>query len=389
MYSKHRLWLTINSLENIPSIDNRQLYADTLHSIDNNIFKISQVRLPELNNVYNQNYNELKQLLFQKYLNIIKDTEAGLADLIIQDLQDNYQNQVSDSFNVIMIGGNGADDASKMGPPPSKARELASALVGTSVPAPPPVLPPPPPPPPMMQFTKLDYNRLSKLSEAKLTLTQLLDLRNYELTTTPIVYTKDVIIKLNTGKKDTKEKHEDVLKSALGKRRHAIAGRSKSRRKFESEALPELEEKTGTVMLGTAASERTINYEDLANRVKKNVLALIPPYTKEVCQEMGNLIEDFHIYLMLKHINRNHDNTYLTRRVEILNNKLKDKKIPVWRYNYEIMSYLLKIASPPINVSDLPRPVYEEYYELIRLIADFNRLFLNDNDLNNASLKLF
>jgi len=104
-----RLWLTINSMENIPSIDNRSLYADTLNSLYNNVYNLKNIRIQELSNVYDRDYNQLKNLLFNKYLKIIRDSEAGLADLIMNDLNNSYQNQVVDTFNVYTMYGGGPD----------------------------------------------------------------------------------------------------------------------------------------------------------------------------------------------------------------------------------------------------------------------------------------
>jgi len=104
-----RLWLTINSMENIPSIDNRSLYADTLNSLYNNVYNLKNIRIQELSNVYDRDYNQLKNLLFNKYLKIIRDSEAGLADLIMNDLNNSYQNQVVNTFNVYTMYGGGPD----------------------------------------------------------------------------------------------------------------------------------------------------------------------------------------------------------------------------------------------------------------------------------------
>lgn len=123
-FGKCRLWMTINSLETIPSIDNRLLYADVLSSLDNNIYSIKQVRIPELYNVYQRDYDDLKQLLYYNYLKIIKDTEAGLADLIIQDLYDKYHDNIVETFNIYTMYGGG--DGEKM--PELKTQEEIDAF---------------------------------------------------------------------------------------------------------------------------------------------------------------------------------------------------------------------------------------------------------------------
>lgn len=398
MYSKHRLWLVINSLENIPSIDNRLLYADTLDSLNRNIYNLKLVQIPDLNNVYERNYNELKQLLYQKYLDIIKDTEAGLADLIMQDLMDKYQSQIVDTYTVyvspFMIGG----DASRSGKPPSRVKiSNMPSLAPRKDSGDESILPPPPPPPPPPQeFSKADYDRLNKMSESKLTTQQLLDLRNYEIKTQPISYTGKTVV-LKTVKSSNQE-FKDVIKDALKSRRQRV-GRTPSGVRLTTSKMPdliprEINEYIGMINLSLdevdeTSSTKIIDYSTFANQIKRNLLlAKNDNKLNNIKDELNHLIKNVVEYLNKKEINRENDRNLLLKRLKILEDKLKEKLIPLWRYNYEVMNNILNTLRPPVNIDQFPKPKLDAYKDIITTITFFNTDVLNDK-FKNTHIKLF
>jgi len=397
-----RLWLTVNSMENIPSIDNRSLYADTLNSLYNNVYNLKNIRIQELSNVYDRDYNQLKNLLFNKYLKIIRDSEAGLADLIINDLNNSYQSQVVDTFNVYTMYG-GADEAStsrakapSRGKPSSKMPEMISS-------GPPSLLPtpssfPPPPPPPPAPFSKADYDKLKAMSEDKLSISQLLDLRNYEIKTIPVAYTvkstNTSTIKLGEPIQSSRETHKDVLIKALNARRRATMLRSTSRIRLNSNEMPELID-AGTITLSPTSANKLkalptgpsviISFKDLADKIKKNILITRQNNIKYVQEELESLNNDIILYLTNTNVNRESDNRLLQNRLNIL----KENKLPIWRYNYEMANNLLRTVKPPYNIENMPKPVFDKYAVLLNRISEFNVAVLKDNSFENANLKLF
>lgn len=436
MYSKHRLWLIINSLENIPSIDNRLLYADTLDSLNRNVYNIKFVQIPDLNDVYERNYNELKQLLYQKYLDVIKDTEAGLADLIMQDLMDKYQSQIVDSYTVyispsnFMIGGeNGKPSASKSGAPSrgKVASGMPSLLpTGDSTPpvstgAPPPPAPPPPPPSgqisPLSRLSKLsesEYKQLKAKGESKLTSEELLELRKYEIDKNRIIYTKGRILDLSIKPSMEVESHKDALSKRLAEIRKRTALRSESRVRIGSkDKMPDL---TDIRLISLAEEDELkglptepeiiITYKDLANKIKNNILMVKGSdkfvirdennkviktviQINDIKEELGTLYNEIDLFLRNDTVKRVSDSNYLNNRWNKLKTNLNENKIPLWRYNYEMANNLLNNLEPPNNIEEMSGGVYDPYSQILKLIADFNKRVLFDNSFANAKLKLF
>ena len=414
MYSKHRLWLIINSLENIPSIDNRLLYADTLDSLNRNVYNLKLVQIPDLNNVYERNYNELKQLLYQKYLDIIKDTEAGLADLIMQDLMDKYQSQIVDSYTVyispsnFMIGGenDGKASASRSGAP-SRASKMPSAV---DISKPPTLLPtgaPPPPPPPPQQFSKADYDRLKAMPESKLTVQQLRNLREYEIKTKPIVYTGKTVFKPVV--KSSTEAHQDVLRERLDKIRKRTMRSASGTRNLEK--LPELVESSDkTEYIGLldisledenkpkllpTSSTKVIEYPIFANKIRENILTVRPKTILNAENKLKDLANEIRNKLKGK-VQFEEDKDKLKEILTIL-----DKKISLQEKEDELYK-LLFINSEKYyedkrkNKNNFRDPLIDKtlaiiqennfkyiQYELINLIKDVN-IFLNMKSIDRS-----
>lgn len=436
MYSKHRLWLIINSLENIPSIDNRLLYADTLDSLNRNVYRLKLVHVPDLSNVYERNYNDLKQLLYQKYLDIIKDTEAGLADLIMQDLMDKYQSQIVDSYTVyissnnFMIGGeNGKASASRSGAPSrGKVASKMPSTVDISKPptllptgAPPP--PPPPPPPPsgkvstlskLSKLSESEYNSLKAKGESKLSPKELLELRKYEIDKNRIIYTKGRIIDLSITPSMEVESYKDALSKRLAEIRKRTDLRSESRFRIGSkDKMPDLID-IGLVSLYDenelkglpTGSEIIITYDDLANRIKDNIL-MVKANNKfvirdennkvvktviqidDIKEELATLYNEVDLFLRNNTVNRKSDSNLLHKRWDKLKDDLNANKIPLWRYNYEMANNLLNTLTPPNNIEQMAGGIYEPYTQILKLIGDFNKRVLFDKQFANAKLKLF
>jgi len=97
--------MTINSLNNLYQIDERELLLNCLSSLDNNVFNITGYRVPNLGrDMYQRNLEDVRDVLFKSYIRKIKQNEHDLTDLIINDLYNAYQPQITQTYETFMFG---------------------------------------------------------------------------------------------------------------------------------------------------------------------------------------------------------------------------------------------------------------------------------------------
>jgi len=132
LFDKQKLIFTVNSLNNMYGINERDIILNCLDSLNRNVYSITGYNVPDLGQeMYRMELNDLKNKLFKGYVNKIKQTRYDLTDLIINDLYSTYQPRLADTYTVFMSntyygGDNGnegpSDDsgASWKGPPDSR-----------------------------------------------------------------------------------------------------------------------------------------------------------------------------------------------------------------------------------------------------------------------------
>ena len=392
---KYRLWMTICSLESIPSIDNRLLYADVLNSLNNNIYTIKQVQVPDLYNVYERNYNDLKQLLFNKYLKIIKDTEAGLADLIIQDLNDKYQNEVIQTFNIYTMYGGGDDGKPKMKPPPLLSAKGAPSFkpppVGapstSKVPTPPP--PPPPPPPALGQVntiakdiknltTELDKQDPKLDSDTRRERRE--DLLKIYVRITPSS-AKEIVINTGVNQIALKDIANEIVKKAqqkgLGKDiRNMPSVSVKSRKK---QGVPDLAPlpliNTNTVsnvkkLLTDFALEVANNEQrELRNNITQMVKETDPATVK--ITNLG-LTDKEDLKWKFDYIGSKESVDKIIKTLELPENQNRPE-FPLWRQNYVLLNTLLEVLLPSDANADSPRKVIDSMLKNIGILNYYHQ----------------
>lgn len=135
LLSKYRLWLTVNGICSIPQIDSRDVIIYTLKSLNNNIYMLRNTNIDELLYIDNYDYDYLMNNLYYKYLNMIKDTNDQLADLIIQDLYNQFNPVITQSFTYIinpnvMYGGSPTRDERQRNLPALKIRPPGNIETG-------------------------------------------------------------------------------------------------------------------------------------------------------------------------------------------------------------------------------------------------------------------
>lgn len=132
LLSKHRLWLTVNGICSIPEISNREIMIYTLNSLNNNIYKIRNIQIPELIYIDNSINDQLLTELYLKYISAIKETEDRLADMIINDLLIQYTPVITQSFSYTLMYGGGDGPPKRKpqdNPPKRKPQEKPPELV--------------------------------------------------------------------------------------------------------------------------------------------------------------------------------------------------------------------------------------------------------------------
>jgi len=386
MYSKHRLWLTINSMENIPSIDNRSLYADTLNSLYNNVYNLKNIRIQELNNVYDRDYNQLKNLLYNKYLKIIRDSEAGLADLIMNDLNNSYQNQVVNTFNIHTMygGGNGpshppirSGDGPKRPPriaplppigapktvplsviQPSKGATSKSGEIGRSLR---PSGPPPPPRPPLPPDS---FKGLAVIKDIK-TLTRELDAQDVKLNDSTRRERREELLKIFV-----RETLFNIDKTAFNEtQKGAIVGIKTIANEIVAIAKAKAEKNAiqmrsvSTVSKQTAGVPSTVeiplynldSFASIKNRLKNLVLEVSNEDQKALQINITNMIEETdptkNVITIedkeskFEYIHPKEGVDKIIRIISIPENKTRPE-FPQWRRNYLLMDKLTKVLLP-------------------------------------------
>lgn len=392
LYSKQKLWLTVNGLCTIPSIDRRNILLNTLDSLDNNIFVLRQQRIPELQNIQSYNYEYLRYNLFDKYLHMIKDTNDNLAELIMQDLYNIYTPEINESYNVYMIGGGGDDDqkprgkpplgrappkisAPPLGAPPSIIRSIPSTSKSSSVPIgnlPPP---PPPPPPPGAQFnsnddivqkTKLLQSQSPKLSSDQLKekrkellkykvvpkrpkgLEMTIDNQNNER---PVI-SKDALIAIlqqfKEKNKENKKNNTDIKPiSSLSTKRstntNVPALVSVDITDSVASVLPEVSDSNGNQVYDL------IQYD----RIKQNTLDLVLEVRDDEQFDLYNRIINLSNDRKFNPIDKSKGKNAFNNLKKLLEDKINDRpELPQWRKNYMLLNEFLKYIIPDTNDGD-------------------------------------
>jgi len=401
LLEKHNLWLTINSLEHIPNIDSRLLYADVLNSIYNNIYELKQIQIAELNNVYELEYQQLKTLLFSKYLKMIKDTEMQLSNRIIQDICNNYQSQILYAFNVNMYGGDSGDTSTGRSQAVSRRgkKSLLPSLEDTEDHVIPTALPsfPPPPPPLMITPTQelANYNRLKARymeRSTDLSLDELRTMRLYEIKTIPIKYSivnKPLTIQLS-GSLNTKPPsvmNDPEFQSQLSKRRQAVddSFNSNDDDNNEQESKRKLILSSANASTSTSAPTSSVDFNEFINKIKNNVL-LNKTYIKPAVEK---LLNDIINYLNDVKLNRASDIKLIHSKKLILDKLIKSNEISEWRYNYEIIKIILNASEISYNIKDFPELQLVNYKQLIAKLHEFNINVLKDNSFNGRCITFF
>lgn len=413
MYSKHRLWLTINSLESIPTIDNRLLYADVLNCLNRNIYSIKQISIPELNNVYDYEYDMVKQLLYSKYLDIIKDTEQGLADLIMRDLMDKYQNDIMNSYShnvkMYIVGGGDPEPSNKptvgklkvptgLGGLPfgnmsamvlkSREQEATGNLDKKT----------------LEEIKKEREEKARKIEEER----ERRDLEEHEgfqklnddeLNPTELKRKRELILKYvkvfsnpdgsgNTSETEVidPEKKKELLAQIIKeqKKRGIEPTKSVARTQTTNNAknnppaavnieLPKsidiIEKEVLDNILKSPDTDQDDICEDL-NLLKNLIIEsyLTPPQNKPQNPVMPTKV----IPVVSSKKNRENDVKRLNNKVKFYNKAFKENKMPLWRHNYMYFKYLVLVSKPIQEPSQMSKDDLVEYSKLIGSYQVFN-----------------
>lgn len=104
-FAKGKLIFTVNSLNNLYGIDERELLLNCLTSLNNNVYNITGFRVPELGReMYQRDLQELRNTLFKGYIRKIKDTQHDLTDLILNDIFNMYKPRLTETYNMFISG---------------------------------------------------------------------------------------------------------------------------------------------------------------------------------------------------------------------------------------------------------------------------------------------
>ena len=104
-FAKGKLIFTINSLNNLYGIDERELLLNCLTSLNNNVYNITGFKVPDLGQeMYQRDLQELRNTLFKGYIRKIKNTQHDLTDLILNDIFKVYEPRLTETYNMFISG---------------------------------------------------------------------------------------------------------------------------------------------------------------------------------------------------------------------------------------------------------------------------------------------
>lgn len=312
-FAKGKLIFTINSLNNLYGIDERELLLNCLTSLNNNVYNITGFKVPELGQeMYQRDIEELRNTLFKGYIRKIKDTQHDLTDLILNDIFKMYEPRLTDTYNMFISGtfyGGGLPELinrisevskNKASRTPPSLIERVEFVKRTSIKARRPRGKPSLPPP--RTLSPAEVSTVSKASRTSATSLQqdLIDERIKTLA--------------NLG----------LLEPSLDTYCVAIYDEDKQKLldKFPKDVkIPE-----------------NINVAEIKKNLLTNILSIDNnAFQKEVKDDLGYLIQTFRNYVeaISGKCGLNDFNAY----IDMLNKRnLKD-----WIYNYAVISYILKI----------------------------------------------
>lgn len=301
-FAKGKLIFTINSLNNLYGIDERELLLNCLTSLNNNVYNITGFKVPDLGQeMYQRDLQELRNTLFKGYIRKIKNTQHDLTDLILNDIFKVYEPRLTETYNMFISGTfyggeNGDNDLSAVSKatrtPPSlvEIREAKFFIIKNNI------------------MAKKPSN-VSNVSSASRT----------SATSIPENLVDKRIIDLdNMGLLEPSTDVYSVIINDTDKQKLF----NKLKQEFPKDVnIP-----------------KDINVADIRKKLLNNILSIDDEkFQKVIKNDINKLIEIMNLYVKCISGDKGLEkiNTYV--------NKLSKKNFPDWAYNYNMISYLLNI----------------------------------------------